>query len=351
MPELTNILVVQTAFIGDVILTLPMVERLKRSHPSANIDVAVIPRAAELMKGHPDVRRALVYDKRGADSGLAGFLRLVRTIRLQRYEVALVVHRSFRSAALAVAASIPQRIGFNSSAGKYLFTNVVTYNGALHEVDRNLQLLQPLGIVNGTRDYPHLYPSNQDRHVADGLLSSCGNGDPARLIGVAPGTVWNTKRWLKESFVRLISMLIADGFAIVLIGGAEDAQLCDDISITLKSTGVISTAGKCSLLQSAEIIRRCRVLVGNDSAPMHLALAMQTPVVAIFGATIPEYGFAPYGRNDLVMETNGLPCRPCSIHGGETCPVKTFDCMKRISAEDVYGAVHKVLNELQESGQ
>ena len=99
---------------------------------------------------------------------------------------------------------------------------------------------------------------------------------------------------------------------------------------------IVSAAGDLTLLQSSSLIKRCRVVVSNDSAPMHLAVASRIPVVAIYGATIPAFGFAPYGKQDVIVETSGLSCRPCSIHGGERCPIETFDCMKRITADEAF---------------
>jgi len=299
------------------------------------------------LKAHPDVRRVIPYDKRGTDSGISGLFRLRAILRAQRYDLALVPHRSLRSALLAAFAAVPRRIGFATSAGKFLMTDVVVYRNDLHEVDRNLELLRAVQIVPDRKDHPHLYPSSMDMLTVDQFLLSHGIPDTIRLIGMAPGTVWNTKRWPKEGFIALNEKLRADGFHVVLIGGKEDAALCREICSAAQDSSVSSSAGVFSLLQSAEMIRRCRLLICNDSAPMHLAVAMQTPVVAIFGATIPEFGFAPFGKYDVVLETKGLSCRPCSIHGGDRCPISTFDCMVRISAEQVYARVHEVLGKSQ----
>jgi heptosyltransferase-2 len=127
----------------------------------------------------------------------------------------------------------------------------------------------------------------------------------------------------------------AGGFNVLLVGSREDEELCREICAMTQTNKVVNAAGKLSLLQSAELIRHCRVLISNDSAPMHLAVAVGTPVVAIFGATVPEFGFAPRGPHDIVIETKGLKCRPCSIHGGKKCPIKTFECMMAITPEIV----------------
>lgn len=338
-----KILVVQTAFLGDVILTLPLVQSLKSIYPTVQVDMLVVPSAVELLQNHPSIHQVLVFDKRGRDSGLQGFLRTVKNIRNQKYQCAIVPHRSLRSAALVSLARIPKRIGFNKSAGWFFLHNVIRYDNSIHEVDRNMLLLGALGIKQTERVYPRLYPSKSDCRVVDQFMQDERFHDREMIIGIAPGTIWNTKRWFAERYSELSSKLIKDGFSVVLIGSKEDEVLCKDIQVAIDSGRVYNAAGKLTLLQSAELIRRCRVLISNDSAPMHIAVAVRTPVVAIFGATIPEFGFSPYGEHDIVVETKGLSCRPCSTHGGETCPIKTFDCMKNITAENVQRRVHELI--------
>jgi heptosyltransferase-2 len=198
---------------------------------------------------------------------------------------------------------------------------------------------------------PRLYPAEADQKRIDRLLVELEIARPDQLVAVAPGTIWNTKRWLKERFSSLAVNLDEAGLEIVLLGGREDQTLCNEIRTLSGSSHVYNTAGMLNLLQSVELIRRCRILICNDSAPMHMAAAVGTPVVAVFGATVPAFGFGPSGPRDLVVETQGLKCRPCSIHGGETCPIKTFDCMKNISYEHVYQKVMDVLTKASQSGR
>jgi heptosyltransferase-2 len=339
MSEFRDILIVQTAFLGDVVLTLPLLQIAKERFPSANIDMIVTPQAAGLLANHPSLRDAIVFDKRGRDTGIAGFLRLAASLRARNYQLALVPHRSVRSAALVRVARASRRIGFTTSAGGFMFTDRVRYDSTLHEVRRNLSLLTPLGIDVREQVYPDLYPSDADNRCVENLLARAGIDKNKRMIGIAPGTVWNTKRWPKEHFIGLAVKLQQSGCVVVLIGGPEDRQLCEEIYGSSMDGNIVSTAGELTLLQSASLIKRCRAVVSNDSAPMHLALASRTPVVVIYGATAPEFGFAPYGEQDVIVQTEGLDCRPCSIHGGDRCPVTTFDCMKRISAEDVFRKV------------
>ncbi len=337
--ELNRILILQTAFAGDVILTLPLAQVLSRQYPKALIDMIVIPRTAELLANHIAINEAVIFDKKGEDSGISGLIRQIKKIRDRNYDIAFVPHRSMRSAVIVKLAGIKHRVGFDKSAWCFLYNKVIHYDPSSHEIGRNLSLLRPFGIDHIEKELPQLFPSFHDRIKVGLFLSDYGIQHVNSIIGVAPGTVWKTKQWLKERFIELIAHLTSKGFHIILIGGDVDTELCKQINNSIPSKHVYSAAGKLTLLQSAELIRRCKLLISNDSAPMHLAVAMQTPVVAIFGATVPEFGFAPYGKDDVVVEVKDLSCRPCSIHGGPECPIKTFECMKRITVNDVLNSV------------
>lgn len=337
-------LVFQTAFIGDVLLTLPLLQVLKRRYPGVRVTMVAIPSTAPLLAHHPAVDECLIYDKRSKHSGLRGILAMARTLREHQFDVALVPHRSLRSSLVCRLGGIPRRIGFSTSAGKVFFTDLVKYEKAEHEIARNLSLLSPLNIDARETELPNLYPDASDKQMVDAVLGK-ETKEGHHPIAVAPGSIWNTKRWPKERFVELTKILVAEGSSVVLIGGSQDARLCEEIRSEAGDKNVVNAAGRLSLLQSAEAIRRCRVVVSNDSAPMHMAVAMRTPVVAIFGATVPEFGFAPLGKSDVVVQTIGLPCRPCSIHGGDHCPIQTFVCMKDITARRVFAEVRKLLTE------
>jgi heptosyltransferase II len=334
-----KILVFQSAFLGDVVLTLPLVQVLHRELPHAQIDFLTTPRAAAILRNHPSIHRVIEYDKRGKQRGLGGMLAISRALKPQQYDIALVPHRSFRSAAVAALSGIPVRIGFDASAGRFLFTNVVRYEKNIHEVERNLLFLKALNIDYSEKELPSLYPSEEDTIAVDRYFSEKDIDPKEKLIALAPGSVWNTKRWPSERFSDLVKRISVAGMKVVLVGGQEDEKLCREIAAAAQGTDVYFSAGRFSILQSAELLRRCTALVTNDSAPMHLAVAMRTPVVAIFGATAPSFGFAPYGKKDVVVQTEGLPCRPCSIHGGDKCPIGTFECMMKISAEMVFEKV------------
>ena len=211
------------------------------------------------------------------------------------------------------------------------------------EIERNLRLLDPLGISALKRELPCLYPSqNDNRHVGK-ILFEREILNQEKMAAIAPGSVWNTKRWPAERFAELAGMLSAAGYEVLIIGGRDDMELGKTIVEHARDKHIHDTTGTLSLLQSAELIGRCKVLITNDSAPLHIGVAMKTPVAAIFGATAPEFGFGPYGEHDVVIETKGLECRPCAIHGGDRCPIKTFVCMKNIEAAAVFQKVEQMV--------
>ena len=341
-----KILIFQTAFLGDLVLTLPLIQVARRNFLNSRIAVVAIPAACESLMNHPAIDEIIPYDKRGSDTGLKGIMRMVRRLRKEAFDLAIVPHRSIRSALITRLAGIPRRIGFSTSAGRFLFTDVVTYQN-VHETQRNLSLLEPLGIRETGRELPSLFPSEEDIRVVDELMKNSALHDGIareQLVAIAPGSVWNTKRWPSEYFVSLCNLVLKAGNSVVLIGGEGDRLLCGEINRQIGGGKILNAAGDLTVLQSAEVIRRSGILVSNDSAPMHLGVAMRTPVVVIYGATVPAFGFAPLGERDVVMETHGLPCRPCSIHGGNVCPIRTFICMKNILPENVFAQVESLLS-------
>jgi heptosyltransferase-2 len=333
------ILVVQTAFLGDVVLTLPVVQTLRELRPGIGVDMLVTPRAAAAIAGHPDIREVILYDKRGADSGAGGFFRILREVRRRGYACALIPHRSVRSALLARMAGIPVRAGFDTSAGRFLFTVKIPYRREAHEIERNLTLLGAIGVGAPPVRPARLYPSAADSGAVDAFLGPAGTGSGMPMIVIAPGTLWNTKRWPAERYSELARALLEQGYRVVLVGGPDDAPLCGTIGAGLEGRGMLNACGRFTVLGSAELMRRAAVVVCNDSAPLHLAGGVGTPVLAIFGATVPSFGFGPIGPGDGIVETSGLPCRPCSIHGGDRCPIGTFECMTSITAPMVLGKV------------
>jgi heptosyltransferase-2 len=318
------VLVIQTSFLGDMVLTTPLLDYLAQRD---EVDVVGTPAATALLANHPAVRRVIVYDKRGAQKGFSGFWRLAVSLRGERYSRAYLAQGSMRSAALAVAARIPERIGFDTSAARAFYTRRVPYIENDHHAARLVTLAG--GPTANLR--PRLFPGAAEVAIVDRMLASSSGP----YIAVAPGSVWATKRW---PFYDELARSLAKQATIVVIGSADDRELGAEISNAARGRAVDAT-GKLSLLASAELIRRCAVLVTNDSAPQHLASAVNTPTVTIFGPTVPQFGFGPLGEGSVTIGLDSLACRPCDRHGPVACPLKHWKCMREVGVERVIAAL------------
>ena len=290
--------VLQTAFIGDMILTTPLLERLAQEGP---VHVVATPANAALLAQHPAVASVIVFDKRGADRGWRGLRRVAQALRATGARTAFLAQGSVRTAAIAWLAGIPERVGFASSPGRWLYTRQLPFDRRLHHAQRLWQLASPPGMPEVPPVLrPSLYPGASEQTQVDTLLHEAGVSAQDRLIALAPGSVWATKRW--PSYPALAAALLA----------------------------------------SAALLARCAVLVTNDSAPLHLASAMNTPTVALFGPTLPAFGFGPLAASQTVLERQGLPCRPCGAHGGRQCPKGHWQCMRDLTPELVAEAARSL---------
>ena len=332
-----KILILQTAFAGDVVLTTPLVRRMKEIFPKAEIHFLVKPDANNLLKNNPHIHSILSYDKRRSEKGLLPLLKWMIALRNEHFDVALIPHRSIRSALLVWGAGIPRRIGFCRSAGSFLFTDVVPYLNDVHEVERNLQLLRVFG-ENHAILPPELYPGPEEKEEVDQFFYEMKIETNEKLLAIAPGSVWFTKRWLPEGFAE-VARRVYQKWRVrsILVGGKGDEYLAGQI-LNQQNGFIINGIDRFSLLASAELIRRCAVILTNDSAPLHLSVAVGTPVVVLFGPTVPSFGFTPYGEGHRIIQKE-LVCRPCAIHGGKKCPEGHFRCMKDISPEEVTEAL------------
>jgi heptosyltransferase II len=329
-------LVIQTSFLGDTVLTTPLLVQLARRGP---VDIVTTPASAALLANHPAVRQVIPYDKRGADRGLGGFIALAQRLKAEGYDVAFLAQGAWRSAALALVAGIPSRLGFATSAGRLFYTKRVVYREDLHHAARLLMLSRPNGREPTVEELlPTLHPGEAERAAVNALLSTGGVNAGDRFVALAPGSVWGTKRW---PYYPELAQQVADRARVVIVGGADDAELARAIVAAVPNA--VDATGQLSLLASAELIGRAAVLVTNDSLPEHLASAMGTPTVAIFGPTVPEFGFGPLAPRSIVLGHTGLTCRPCDRHGPQRCPLGHFKCMRELDANGVAEQVRALL--------
>jgi len=329
-----HIVVFQTAFLGDLVLTLPLIDSARTRHPEARITAVVIPSTQSLLQGHPFVDEIIVYDKHGTESSLVGMLNLVRQLRKRRIDLALIPHRSFRTALILFLAGIRERVGYRGTPGSWLYTRRVEREMSHHESARVSALLGG-EVADPVRPVIPEIPGAR-RQVERWLVGQGLNERP--FVAMAPGSVWATKRWPWVHWIDLAGKVARKTrYNVVLVGGPDDQSLCGNIAMKA-GDGVFNSAGYFDVPGSAELIRRASAIVTGDTAPLHLGVAVDTPVIALFGPTVPEFGFAPTGERDRVIGLD-LDCRPCSIHGSEQCPLSHHDCMRKLFPTQVFNVL------------
>ncbi len=322
---LMTFLIVQTAFIGDVVLATPLVEKLHRHFPEARIDFLLRKGNEKLLTGHPHIRQVLVWDKK--QDKYRGLWRLIRQIRRQRYDVVINCQRFAASGLLTLLSGAGETVGFAKNPLSRAFSRRLphtfgTAEQPIHEVERNLRLIEHL---TGPAFEPlRLYPAAADFQKAQTLAA----GRP--YVCIAPTSVWFTKQYPAHKWLDLIQRLPAT-HQVFLLGGPPDAPAC---AALCTRSGVVNLAGQLSFLESAALMQGAKMNYVNDSAPMHIASAMDAPVTAVFCSTVPAFGFTPLSTAHWIVETKlPLACRPCGLHGYAACPLGHFACAESIEAE------------------
>ncbi len=338
-----NVLLLQTSFLGDTVLTLPLIAELKRHFPIKKLTLLCQPASRDLLQDYPAIDEIIVDDKKRLDRGLAGLRAKAGALKPKRFSLALTPHKSLRSALMLFLAGIPCRIGFRQSRGWFLFHHRVERDPGRHDVERNLAILQAFGV--GVQDCHRdldLPVSSAVQDAVNQKLGALGVDKNQLVVGVNPGSVWPTKRWSATAFGELIVVLKAELHCqVLLFGGPEDASVIADVQRGCDGAG-IDLVHRVSLRELGAAIGRCAVFVTNDSGPMHVAVARGVPTVAIFCATTPELGFFPYTSDAIVVQRD-LSCRPCASHGGRRCPLGHADCIRQIRPKKVVEAVNKLL--------
>ena len=329
-----KILVIQTAFIGDVVLATSLIENLHQQFPEVKIDILVRKGNESLFQSHPFLNQVLVWDKK--NNKYQNWVGLLFKIRSRQYDVVLNAQRFAATGAWTAFSKAKIKIGFDKNPFSFLFTHSVLHQFSekgQHEIDRNHQLLSSLFLTKVAM--PKLYPT-----ASDELAVSSYQQLP--YLCIAPASVWFTKQFSIEKWVDLINELPFKG-PIYLIGGPGDKLLCDQILQKINRKLVVNLAGRLSFLASAALQKKAVLNYVNDSAPMHFASAVNAPVVAVYCSTLPNFGFGPLSDGSFIVQTNeALACRPCGIHGKKQCPLKHFDCAKTIKMDQLIAPLLQV---------
>lgn len=335
-----RIVIIQTAFLGDSVLTIPLAREVKSRWPDCHLSIATLKPMAPLFKDCGWIDDVLVDEKKGLLNKTLGAWKRAKALQKMNFDLALIPHRSLRSALIAWMAKIPQRIGFENSAGRFLLTQAVPFPWSTHDLERNLSLLSvftPKPASNLQAAY--LYADTDSLKSVLSRLEKETSSKSAELIGIHPGSVWPTKRWPARRFQSLCLRLSNAGYLPILVGGSQDKDLCATIA---NGSSTLNWAGSTSLGELKALMSRMSLFITNDSGPMHIATGLGIPTLAIFGATTRELGFFPYGPRHRVVEKN-LACRPCGLHGRKKCPRGHFLCMEMIAVEEVWKASQEML--------
>lgn len=331
-----KILIIHTAFIGDIVLSTPILAKLKDLYPNSEISYLTTPQGVEILKNNPHITKIIKYDKKGNNKGIKEFFKLGMELRGEKYDLVISLHRYLRSSLLAWLTGAKIRKGYEIAAGSCFFTDKIKYESGKHEVERILSFVEN----TNKKDFDYrleMYPGDKEIQKVNSLLKI---DEDKKIIVIAPGSKWFTKKWPLEYFNKVIEALGNKKDVIQVIIGGREEQL---LNVKLMAN-CIDLRAKTNLLELAEVIRRCDVIITNDSSPIHIASAFEKPfILALFGPTIEKFGFFPWSKNSYVFQRDGLPCRPCGIHGGDKCREGHFKCMLEIKPSDVLEKIEKIL--------
>ncbi len=346
-----QILVIQTAFLGDVVLATPVIEKLHRCFPEAEIDFLLRKGNESLLKDHPFIRNLIIWDKK--EGKWKNVFKVVKQLRKTKYDYVINLQRFATSGIITAFSGGKTTVGFDKNPLSFFFTKKIKHHIAepgepiIHEVERNLMCIN--WFTDDSSQLPKLYPSKEDYQKVNSQLSIVNRPIADRhlpstvrhpfYITISPASVWFTKQYPIKKWVELIKAL-GDKYQIYLLGAPSDKAMCDEIITQSEVKNIANCSGQFSLLQSAALMQGAVMNYVNDSAPLHLASAMDAPVTVIFCSTVPRFGFGPSGTKGNVVETLlPLACKPCGLHGRKVCPEGHFKCALTVTEQQLLAVV------------
>lgn len=333
-----KILVIQTAFIGDVILATSILEKLHQHYPETQIDFLLRKGNESLFTEHPYISKLYVWDKKGGK--IANQIKIIKEIRKEKYDIAINIQRFFSSGLFTVFSKAQQKIGFDKNPLSIFFTKKIKHiiennKKSLHEIERNHLLIKH--ITNELISKPKLYPTKKD-------FETVSFSKKNHYICLAPASVWFTKQYPVEKWIDLVNQLPND-CNFYLLGSKNDFDLCQSIIKGLKQEKqdkVENLSGKLTFLQSAALMQNAIMNYVNDSGPLHIASAVDANVTAVFCSTVPAFGFGPLSTKSYIVEINEkLDCRPCGLHGYKQCPNKHYNCANKIETKQLLDTLER----------
>lgn len=339
MSSSTKLLVIQTAFPGDSILALPFIQELKKLNQSGDVHVVSTPASASIFRASPAVSKVFPFQKRGEHKGIRGMLKFASILKDENYSIIYSLHRSIRTALLVNLINADYSAGFSNSSFKFVYDKLVEYEYSSHEVKRSLKFLG---------EYPgeewKIFPkidATQDEidRVAQFKEKSGFEGD---YVIIAPGSIWETKRYPVKYYAEIAASLISRGLKIVITGSENEKELGEEM-VTIAGEGVINSCGQFSIVETVELMRQAKLVITNDSAPTHFAMAANAPVLTIYCSTVPEFGFYGYSPGSYYI-SKAVSCKPCGVHGHKKCPNGSFECGTSVYPFEVLKKVEEILH-------
>lgn len=318
--EHKNILVIQTAFIGDAILASSVLEKLHHFYPQSKISLLVRKGNESLYEAHPFLHELLIWNKK--EGKYKSLFTLLKKIRNKQFDTVINLHRFASSGFLTSFSKASYTAGYDKNPFSFLFNLKAKHKigDGRHEIQRYNDLIEDITDKSVTK--PKLYPTYQHFLKIEPYTST-------PFITIAPSSVWFTKQLPKEKWIELCNSL-SDNITIYLLGAPNDRSLCEEIKHKSTHKNIQILAGELALLESCELMKYAKMNYVNDSGPLHLASSVNAPTTAFFCSTVPAYGFYPLAQNSQVIEIKDLDCKPCGLHGYKACPKGHFKCGKDI---------------------
>lgn len=319
--QLKTALIIQTASIGDVILSTPVIEKIHKNFPDCRIDFLLKKGNEPLFNQHPLLKRVYIWDK--GNGKYKNLLKILKEVRHVNYDLVVNIQRFSSSGLFTIFSNAKRTIGFNKNPFSLFFSKRIKHliGNGMHEIERNLILVEDF--TCNCKPGVKLYPSQHD-------FAKMSQYKTKKYICIAPTSLWFTKQFPEPKWIEFVS-LIPDDIYVYFLGSKSDAEFCDNI---IKGSGLknaLNLAGKLSLLETSALLKDAFMNYVNDSAPMHMASAMNAKTVAIFCSTIPEFGFGPLSLDSTIIQIEEkLDCRPCGLHGYQKCPEEHFKCALNI---------------------
>lgn len=328
----SKVLIINTAFLGDIALSAFLTQKIKNQY-NCHISVLTTKGGAEVLSSIKSIDCLFVLDKKGTHKSMDDSVEFAKSLSAYGFDTIISLHKSYRTSQIVKNIDADLKIGFDNASNSRVYSRKIKYRNHCHEVERYLSTL----FDDFTLDKVELDISENDKLFVENLLISNRFNDSQKTIALAPGSVWETKKWGNNRFINL-SNTLKDKYNIIFIGSKED-NIDNPI-------GTINLCGITTFAQTFHLLTLCDIVVTNDSAPTHFASIVNIPTVTIFGATHPMFGFSPLANSNIIIQNEKLKCRPCRIHGSEECPLGTHECMNSISLNQVTENINQLINDI-----